>query len=72
LHKKYGESPGSVGWEEFRTLYADELKEKHRAIKLLRQKSQEGLLTLVHAAHNPDHSSALVLKVFLEKSGGPT
>ena len=72
LHRAFGESPDPGRWEEFRRLYAAELKDKHRAIKLLRQKSREGLLTLVHAAHNPDHSAAAVLKAFLEESGGPT
>ena len=70
LRKWFGHDPGR--WDEFRRLYRNELNEKHRAIKLLRAKSGEGLLTLVHAAHNPDHSAALVLKAFLEGPGGPT
>jgi uncharacterized protein YeaO (DUF488 family) len=72
LHQAFGEDPDPDRWEEFRRLYSTELKDKHRAIKLLRQKSSEGLLTLVHAAHNPDHSAALVLKAFLEESAGPS
>ncbi len=72
LHQAFGENPVPTRWEEFQKLYRNELKDKHRAIKLLRKISREGLLTLVHAAHNPDHSSALVLKAFLEESGGPT
>jgi uncharacterized protein YeaO (DUF488 family) len=72
LHQAFGETPGPGRWEEFRRLYAAELKDKHRANKLLREKSREGLLTLVHAAHNADHSAALALKAFLEESGGPS
>jgi uncharacterized protein YeaO (DUF488 family) len=72
LHQAFGKDPGPGRWEEFRRLYWNELKDKHKAIKLLREKSREGLLTLVHAAHNPDHSAALVLKAFLEGPGGPT
>jgi uncharacterized protein YeaO (DUF488 family) len=72
LHQAFGESPDPGRWEEFRRLYLNELKDKHRAIKLLREKSHEGILTLVHAAHNPDHSAALVLKAFLDESGAPT
>ncbi len=72
LHQEFGESPDPGRWEDFRRLYATELKDKHRAIKLLRAKSGEGLLTLVHAAHNPDHSAALVLKAFLEERRGAT
>jgi uncharacterized protein YeaO (DUF488 family) len=71
LHRTFGENPISGRWEEFRRLYSNELRNKHRAIKLLRKKSSEGLLTLVHAAHNLDHSAALVLKAFLEESAGP-
>ncbi len=72
LHQVFGDSPDPGRWEEFQKLYRSELKEKRRAIKLLRARSGEGLVTLVHAAHNPDHSAALVLKAFLEGPGGPT
>ena len=72
LHQQFGEGPAPGRWEEFRGLYRNELKDKHRAIKLLREKDAEGTLTLVHAAHNPDHSAAVVLKAFLEGAGGPT
>jgi uncharacterized protein YeaO (DUF488 family) len=71
LHQAFGESPDPERWEEFRRLYWNELKDKHRAIRLLREKSGEGTLTLVHAAHNPDHSAAVVLKAFLEEPVGP-
>jgi uncharacterized protein YeaO (DUF488 family) len=71
LHQAFGENPDPGRWEEFRRLYGKELKDKHRAIKLLREKNQEGQLTLVHAAHNPTHSAAQVLKAFLEEASGP-
>jgi uncharacterized protein YeaO (DUF488 family) len=71
LHQAFGESPAPERWEEFQRLYRNELKDKHRVIKLLRARSSAGLLTLVHAAPHPDHSAALVLKAFLEESGGP-
>jgi uncharacterized protein YeaO (DUF488 family) len=69
LHGAFGENPDPGRWEEFQRLYWSELKDKHRTIKLLKDKSEEGALTLVHAAHNPDHSGALVLKRFLEERG---
>ncbi len=72
MHQVFGESPDPARWAEFQRLYTNELKDKHKVIKLLREKSAEGLLTLVHAAHNPDHSAATVLKSFLEQSGGPS
>ncbi len=72
LHQTFGESPDPGRWDEFRRLYWNELKDKHKSIKLLREKGSACLLTLVHAAHNPDHSAALVLKPFLEGAGGAT
>ena len=69
LHKKFGDNPGR--WEEFQKLYWNELKAKHKAIELLREKSAEGRVTLVHAAHHPDHSGAAVLKRFLEEVETP-
>jgi uncharacterized protein YeaO (DUF488 family) len=70
LHRTFGEDPDSERWEEFQQRYWTELKGKHRSIKLLKKKSEEGPLTLVHAAHNPDHSGAAVLKRFLEEGEG--
>lgn len=69
LHTRFGEDPAPERWEEFERLYRDELDNKHKSIELLRTKSGEGVLTLVHRAHNPDHSSAAVLKRYLEASG---
>jgi uncharacterized protein YeaO (DUF488 family) len=71
LHKRFGENPDPKRWKEFQQLYTDELKDKHRSIKLLRKKSTDGLLTLVHAGHSPDHSAAWVLRAFLEEASGP-
>jgi uncharacterized protein YeaO (DUF488 family) len=67
LHARFGEDPGPDRWEEFEKLYRNELDNKHKSIDLLRKKSAEGVLTLVHRAHNPDHSSAAVLKRYLEE-----
>jgi len=72
LHQAFGENPDPERWEQFQRLYRKELKDKHKAIKLLTAKNEEGTLTLVHAAHNPDHSGAVVLKRFLEEAAGST
>lgn len=68
LHSQFGEDPTADRWAEFRKLYRDELDNKHKSIELLRKKSAEGTLTLVHEAHNPDHSAAAVLKQYLEEA----
>jgi len=72
MHRAFGEDPDPQRWEEFQQLYWNELKDKHRSLKLLRRKSEEGILTLVHAAHDSNHNAAGVLKRFLEETGGST
>jgi len=71
LHQEFGENPVPARWDEFHSLYRRELTNKHRSIKLLRQKSREGVLTLVHTSHHQDHNGAVVLKAFLEETGRP-
>ena len=68
LHQKFGESPDPTRWAEFEQLYRRELQNKRKSIKQLEKEQKEGLVTLLHAAHNPDHSSAMVLKRFLEET----
>jgi uncharacterized protein YeaO (DUF488 family) len=67
LHRRFGTHPNIAKWAEFEQCYRAELKAKHKSIDFLRQKSEEGVLTLIHAAHDEDHSSAGVLKRFLEE-----
>jgi uncharacterized protein YeaO (DUF488 family) len=68
LHQRFGSHPNVAKWAEFEQCYRAELQEKHKSIDFLRQKSKEGVLTLIHAAHDEDHSSAGVLKRFLEET----
>ena len=68
LHQRFGQHPNVAKWAEFEQCYRAELQEKHKSIKFLHAKSLEGVLTLVHAAHDQDHSSAAVLKRFLEET----
>ncbi len=63
-------------WEEFQRRYRGELREKRELVKLLRKPSREGRVTLVYAARDEAHNSALVLKRFLtghtaERARGP-
>jgi uncharacterized protein YeaO (DUF488 family) len=53
-------------WKEFRTRYRTELREKAEAIKLLEEKARQGTITLLYAARDEEHNSALVLKEYLE------
>ena len=68
LHQRFGQHPNIAKWAEFEQCYRAELQAKHKSIDFLRQKSKEGVLTLIHAAHDEVHSSAGVLKRFLEET----
>ena len=66
LRKWYGHDPAK--WEEFRQRYWAELAQKPDPLNLLRQKGREGVVTLVYAAHDEEHSGAAALKQYLERS----
>jgi uncharacterized protein YeaO (DUF488 family) len=68
LHQRFGSHPNIAKWAEFEQCYRHELQGKNKSIHFLRQKSNEGVLTLIHAAQDEDHSSAGVLKRFLEET----
>ena len=54
-------------WTEFQRRYAGELKDRKEAVRLLKEKAQEGTVTLLYAAHDTEHNGALALKRFLER-----
>jgi uncharacterized protein YeaO (DUF488 family) len=64
LRKWYRHDPAK--WEQFQKRYWKELEENEEAVQLLKQKSKQGTVTLVYAARDEEHNSALVLKRFLE------
>jgi uncharacterized protein YeaO (DUF488 family) len=64
LRKWFGHDPAK--WEQFQKRYGKELQEKEEAVGLLKQKAKQGTLTLVYAARDEEHNSAVVLKRFLE------
>ncbi len=59
-------------WDEFRRRYLEELAAPGQwpLLAQLRKTAREGTVTLVLAARDPEHSSARVLKDFLESEGG--
>ena len=68
LRKWFGHDPAK--WKEFQERYIAELTElqtKTDALRLLKEKAREGVVTLVYAAHDEEHNSALVLKQFLQR-----
>ncbi len=65
LRKWFSHDPGK--WEQFEIRYWKELKKAEASIRVLRQKAVEGSLTLIYAARDEEHNSALILKKFLER-----
>jgi uncharacterized protein YeaO (DUF488 family) len=63
LRQWFGHEPAR--WKEFQTRYRRELKGRKDALKLLRDKSREGTVTLVYAARDEEHNGALVLRKLL-------
>jgi uncharacterized protein YeaO (DUF488 family) len=55
-------------WPVFEKRYLKELAGRREEADLLRQKERAGTVTLVYAAHDEEHNSALVLKAFLAKA----
>ena len=57
-------------WPEFRTRYLAELEHNAEALDPLRRAVRHGTVTLVYAARDVEHNSAVVLKEFLERRVG--
>jgi uncharacterized protein YeaO (DUF488 family) len=53
-------------WEEFRRRYLAELEANPGAWEPLLEAARRGPTTLLYAARDPEHNSALVLRDFLE------
>jgi uncharacterized protein YeaO (DUF488 family) len=64
LRKWFGHDPAK--WKQFERRYSKELNARPAAVALLRQKINQGTVTLVYAAHDEEHNGALALKEFLE------
>jgi uncharacterized protein YeaO (DUF488 family) len=67
LRRWFGHDPAK--WLEFRGRYWDELASRPALTDLLRAKAKAGTVTLVYAAHDEEHNSALALLEFLEQRG---
>ena len=67
LRKWFGHDPAK--WRQFQVRYPKELREKKDDLKLLKEKSNEHVVTLVYGARDEEHNEALVLKRLLERRG---
>jgi uncharacterized protein YeaO (DUF488 family) len=68
LRKWFGHDPKK--WKQFEQRYWKELHTRTEAVDLIRQKTKQGTVTLVYAAHDEEHNGALALKEFLEHRKG--
>ena len=57
LRKWFGHDPAR--WKQFERRYRKELQGQQKAVEMLRQKSKRGAVTLVYAAKDQEHNSAL-------------
>jgi len=57
-------------WLGFRERYWAELEDKPDQLTVLQEKAATGTVTLVYAARDEEHNSALLLKEFLERQHG--
>jgi uncharacterized protein YeaO (DUF488 family) len=56
-------------WKEFRARYADELAQHADALNQLRHKGERGTVTLLYAAKDGEHNSAVALENVLKRGG---
>jgi uncharacterized protein YeaO (DUF488 family) len=64
LRKWFGHDP--TKWPGFCRRYWGELRGKKDLVKLLKEKSRQGVVTFVYAAHDEEHNGAIALRQFVE------
>lgn len=67
LRKWFGHDP--TRWKQFQQRYRKELRAGNDAIGLLREKCEQGTITLLYGAKDKEHNEALVLQTLLERRG---
>lgn len=63
LRKWFGHDPKK--WRNFRSRYRTELKQHGAALRLIKSKAKEGVVTLIYGARDQEHNEAIILKEFL-------
>jgi len=53
-------------FEAFKARYFEELDQRPAAVETLLERLQEGPVTLLYAASDPEHNNAVALKAYLE------
>ncbi|HVY77658.1 MAG TPA: DUF488 family protein [Solirubrobacterales bacterium] len=65
LRRWFGHRPARFA--EFRLAYIDELRQQRSRLRKLRASARDGPVTLLYAAHDPDHNHAIVLAEVLRR-----
>jgi uncharacterized protein YeaO (DUF488 family) len=65
LRQWFGHQP--TRFDEFRRRYITELRQQRQRLTELRRRARQGTLTLVYAAHDSEHSDAVVLATVLRR-----
>jgi uncharacterized protein YeaO (DUF488 family) len=53
-------------WKQFQDRYRNELRQNKDAVQSLKREAKKRRVTLVYAARDEEHNSALVLKWYIE------
>jgi uncharacterized protein YeaO (DUF488 family) len=68
LRKWFSHNPGK--WEEFKRKYFDELSKKPEVVRMIVDLVREKpIITFLYTAHDKEHNSAVVLKMYLHSKG---
>jgi len=60
-------SSDTISWEGFISRYHQELRRNQEYFSALRERNQNGGLTLLHGSRDNDHNSAIALRMLLEE-----
>jgi uncharacterized protein YeaO (DUF488 family) len=65
LRRWFGHDP--VRWDEFQQRYFEELDERPNVWQAVKELAREKTITLLYAAHDPQHNNAVALKNYLQR-----
>lgn len=66
LRRWFGHDPAR--WEEFQRRYFEELDERPDVRQAVKELAREKTVTLLYAAHDPQHNNAVALKNYLQRA----
>jgi uncharacterized protein YeaO (DUF488 family) len=55
-------------WDEFKSRYYEELKDKQEIVKLFLEKAEQGTITLLYSSKEEKYNNAIALKEYLQSN----